>query len=101
MASAMADDGGQAEIQVEMAWPADMLFEPVNAFRISRIADEVQILTGYVNLAFVLDRVAAKKEVKVTPAPARGLSLSARAFKDLRDRVEEIYIAMEKAGIYD
>lgn len=89
------------DLQIQLEWPPDAPFEPVNAFRISRIQDEVQILLGYVNLATILDRVAVKKELSATPMSARGLSLSARAFKELRDKVQEIYTAMEKAGIYD
>ena len=89
------------EHQVQMEWSSDTPFEAVNAFRITRIEDEVQLLIGHLNLSFILDRVASKKELKITPTSARGLSLSARAFKDLRDKVQEIYTAMEKAGIYD
>ena len=53
----MADDKRMTDdtYEIQIEWSPDTPFEAVNGFRISRISDEVQILIGYVNLAFALE----------------------------------------------
>lgn len=93
--------GNDDQPQITIDWPATPPVEPANVFRVSRIQDEVQVLVGYVNVTDMIDRAKERKTFAIGTVSARGFSLSARAFRELHARVNEIYEAMQRGGVYD
>lgn len=98
---ATGDPPKPQEIALTVTWPKEYQTGAANIFRFSRVLDEVQMIHGLVRLSDITELLEqGEMAVTVEAAEVGSLMMGARAFKDLYDKVSEIYEAMVASGVY-
>lgn len=96
----------QLKVSLEFDFGSLPAPQPVNAFRIGRVGQQVQMLVGYIDVTKVADAIERARttddkspEISIVPEGAQRMYMTPDSFVELKDKVDFMHNALTKAGV--